>query len=357
MPISNYYPRVFCSKEGMDMRKKGIAVAGNMIVDMLYPIDGFPKPGELTTITGEVSRSTGGCLCNDIIDLAALDSDLPLTALGRVGDDDAGDFILKKLRAWPNIDLRQIRREGPTSFTLVMSDEVTKQRSFYQYRGANAHFCESDIDWDRLDAWLLHIGYILLLDALDAPDAECGTKLARLLRTAKQKGLRTSIDVVTEAGERFHRLVPPALRYTDYCIINEFEAQATTGIQLVDASDDLIRENLPVALRAMKSLGVSTWAVIHAPQGGFGLDENDRYVQVPGLRLPKGYIKGSVGAGDAFCSGVLYGAWRQLALHEALELATAAAVCSLSQPGATEGMRDYAQAMALYHSMKDGETT
>ena len=33
------------------MRKKGIAVAGNMIVDMLYPIDGFPKPGELTTIT------------------------------------------------------------------------------------------------------------------------------------------------------------------------------------------------------------------------------------------------------------------------------------------------------------------
>jgi len=32
-------------------------------------------------------------------------------------------------------------------------------------------------------------------------------------------------------------------------------------------------------------------------------------------------------------------------------------VCSLSQPGATEGMRDYAQAMALYHSMKDGETT
>ena len=52
------------------MNKKGIAVAGNMIVDMLYPIAGIPKPGELTTITSDVAKSTGGCLCNDIVDLA-----------------------------------------------------------------------------------------------------------------------------------------------------------------------------------------------------------------------------------------------------------------------------------------------
>jgi hypothetical protein len=46
------------------MGKKGIAVAGNMIVDMLYPVSNFPKPGELVTITGDMSRATGGCLCN-----------------------------------------------------------------------------------------------------------------------------------------------------------------------------------------------------------------------------------------------------------------------------------------------------
>ena len=42
--------------------KKGIAVAGNMIVDLLYPTNGLPGPGELVTITGDVSRATGGCL-------------------------------------------------------------------------------------------------------------------------------------------------------------------------------------------------------------------------------------------------------------------------------------------------------
>ena len=55
------------------MNKKGIAVAGNMIVDMLYPTYGMPKPGELVTVSGNVDKSTGGCLCNDIVDLAKLD--------------------------------------------------------------------------------------------------------------------------------------------------------------------------------------------------------------------------------------------------------------------------------------------
>ena len=332
--------------------KKGIAVAGNMIVDMMYPTNGLPRPGELVTITGDMTRSTGGCLCNDIIDLAALDASLPLTALGRVGDDEAGEFVLNRLRPWPNIDLGRIRRGGTTSYTLVMHDEVNSQRSFFQCRGANADFCEADIDWDGLDVDLLHIGYILLLDALDAPDGEYGTKMARLLHTAKARGIRTSIDVVSEAGERFRDIVIPALRYTDYCVINEIEAQATTGVALTGGDGRLIRENLKTALQKMKALGVSTWAVIHSPEGGFGLDEAGSYVEIDSLRLPEGYIKGTVGAGDAFCSGVLYGAWKGWGLARSIELGTAAAACSLSQPGATEGMRSCESAMALYRKLR-----
>ena len=332
--------------------KKGIAVAGTTVLDILYPIQGFPKPGELTNIVGGMSRSTGGCMCNDIMDLAALDPDLPLTALGRVGVDEPGDFLLDRLRRYPNIDLSQIVRAGTTSFTLVMADEISKQRSFYYCKGASADFCEDDIDWDALDVDLLHIGYILLLDALDAPDPDYGTRLARLLHTAKRRGIRTSVDVVTEPGERTRRVAAPALKYADYCVINESEAQALTGVRLVDGEGGLIRGNLPDALRAMKDMGVAAWAVIHSPEGGFGLDETGRYAEVPGLILPPGHIKGSVGAGDAFCSGVLYAAWRGQSLREALELGTAAAACSLSRPGATEGMRSCDEAMALYRALR-----
>ena len=334
------------------MNKKGIAVAGNMIVDMLYPINGFPRPGELTTVTGDVSRATGGCLCNDIIDLAVLDPDLPLTALGRVGADGAGEFVLSELRKYPNINMDGIKVGGATSFTLVMADEISKQRSFYQYRGANALFCEEDINWDALDVDMLHIGYILLLDALDAPDAVYGTKMARLLAAAQKRGIKTSVDVVTEVGERFGRIVTPALKYVDYCIINESEAQATTGVKLINENGELIYANIPAALRKMKELGVSTWAVIHCPQGGFGLDEKGEFAEIKGLTLPDGYIKGTVGAGDAFCSGMLYAAWRGMGIKDALELGTAAAACSLSRPGATEGMRPCSEAMSLYKSLR-----
>ena len=334
------------------MNKKGIAVAGNMIVDILYPINGMPKPGELTTITADASRSSGGALCNDILDLALLDPQLPLVALGRVGKDPEGDFVMDKLRAHDNIDLQHVIFEGSTSMTLVMADEITKQRTFYHSRGGNAKFCEADIPWEKLDVDMLHIGYILLLDALDEEDTEYGTKMARLLHTAQERGIKTSIDVVSEAGDRFRRLVCPAMRYTDYCIINELEASATTGVELRTEEGKLLKENMPEALKKMKELGVSTWAVIHCPEVGFGLDENDNLVEVPSLKLPEGWIAGTVGAGDAFCSGVRYGAWKGMDLKSAIELGTASAVCSLSQPGATEGMRSVEDAMKVYNELR-----
>ena len=334
------------------MSKKGIAVAGNMIVDMLYPISNFPKPGELVTVTGDLSRSTGGCLCNDIVDLAKLDPTLPLVALGRVGDDAEGKYIVDKLSVYPNIDLQYVKAEGTTSYTLVLADDTTKQRTFYQCRGANSAFCQDDIPWDALNADILHIGYILLLDTLDEEDPEYGTKMARLLKQAQDRGIKTSIDVVSEAGDRFRRLVSPAMRYTDYCVINEVEAGATTGIQLRGENGELIRENFPAALKAMKDLGVSTWAVIHCPELGCGLDENDNLVEVPSLKLPEGWIAGTVGAGDAFCSGVLYGAWKGMDLKSAIELGTASAACSLSQPGATEGMRSVDEVMKVYNDLR-----
>jgi sugar/nucleoside kinase (ribokinase family) len=173
-----------------------------------------------------------------------------------------------------------------------------------------------------------------------------------LLHTAQSHGIRTSIDIVTETGDRTGRLAPPALKYADYCIINETEATGVTGVPLRTEDGALLTENMPLALQKMKELGVSTWAVIHCPEAGFGLDENNQFVTVPSLKLPEGYIKGSVGAGDAFCSGVLYAAWKGETLTSALELGTATAACSLSEPGSTEGVRTAVEARKLYESLR-----
>ena len=332
--------------------KKGICCAGNIIVDITYPIETWPKQNELTHITEGIQSSTGGSVCNTITDLARLDPAMQLYASGFAGHDAEGDFVMQEMGKYPNIDLSMVKRDGRTSFTAVMSNNQTKERTFFQHAGANAYYGEEHIDWDRLDVDIFHIGYILLLPNLDKPDGEYGTKMARLLHRVQKMGIKTSIDVVSESGDRFARLVKPALKYTDYCVINELEAQQTTGVMLRGEDGTLYAENMPLALQKLKELGVARWAVIHCPEMGCGIDENGVFWQVPSLKLPKGYIKGTVGAGDAFCAGILCAAYRQMPMEQALKLGACSAAASLSEVSASDGVKTVDEVMALYEQYK-----
>jgi len=331
---------------------KGICFAGNMIVDCMYHCERYPKASELTHLYEGIEFSTGGSVCNSGLDFAKLDPDTRVMLSGIAGHDKQGDFMLEELSKYPNVDLSQVRRDGETSYTIVMNDESNKTRSFFVYDGAGLHYGEESIDWDNLDVDIFHIGYILLLPHLDEENAEYGSNMAKLLARVQSMGIRTSIDVVSETGDRFTRLVTPALKYTDYCIINEIEAQQTTGILLRDENDVLHTENFKAALLKLKELGVKTWAVIHCPEIGAGLDENNNYYEMPSLKLPKGYIAGTTGAGDAFCSGVLVAAENNKGMEYALKLGACAAAQSLSQVSATGGVSTAEEALRLYELYK-----
>ncbi len=330
-------------------KRNGICCAGNMIVDITYPISTWPNQNELVHITEGITSTIGGAACNTALDLARLDNNLKLSVSGFAGHDAEGDFIIEEMSKFKNIDLSMVRREGKTSFTAVMSNNQTKERTFFQYAGSNADYNENHIDFEALkDTAILHIGYILLLPALDQEDETYGTKMARLLHNAQKSGLKTSIDVVSEMGRRFKKLVIPSLKYSDYCIINELEASQTTGIELRTCDGTLKRENMKAALEKLFELGISTWSVIHCPEAGFGLDTKGNFVVQNSLELPKSYIKGTVGAGDAFCAGVLYSAHQNDTLQNALRLAVCTASVSLSCPGGTEGVCSVDEVLKLY---------
>ena len=55
--------------------------------------------------------------------------------------------------------------------------------------------------------------------------------------------------------------------------------------------------------------------------------------------IPKEEIKGSVGAGDAFCAGSLYGIYNGYSDEKILELAASAAACNLFSENSVDGMR------------------
>ena len=205
-----------------------------------------------------------------------------------------GERVLRHFGQHPNIDTAQVIADGETAYTLIIQDTGSGERTFFTSPGSGRDFDVDDVNLAQINARIFHAGYILLLDALDREDGEYGTRMARLLAQARQRGMKTSIDVVSEAGDRHRRLVPPALRHTDYCIINEYEAQQVTGISLrVDGR--LMPDSLPAVLKALRSHGVAVWPVIHYPEGACGLDETDAFVSLPSLKLPEGYIHSTTG--------------------------------------------------------------
>ena len=331
--------------------KYAMALAGNIVVDTIKYISAYPNKLELTAIKS-TKRSLGGAVPNVGIDLARLDPSLSLKAVGFVGDDENGAFALEQLGRYPSIDLSDVRRGGVTSFTDVMTVESTGERTFFTFKGADGLLTAQSMPWDNLNCDILHVGYALLLDGMDEPDSECGTVMARSLREAQSRGIRTSLDVVSEHSNRFERVVRPALKYTDYFSVNEFEAQQITGVPLTEGgrpAGSRMRE----ALELLRAMGVKRRAVIHTPGAAFGLDEDGRYAEAESLRLPAGFIKGSVGAGDAFTAGFLLETWRGQPLETALETANAVAALSLSEPGATEGVLPLDQCLDFARTMKE----
>jgi len=333
--------------------KPGIICAGSMIVDLLKRVDSYPDASTLANIR-EVSSATGGLVCNCIQDLARMDPDLPLLAVGVVGDDSNGHFILDTMQKYPNIDVSGVKLEGQTSFTDVMYENNTNTRTFFQFAGANRSFDETCVDLNGMEGSILHIGYLLLLDALDAADPEYGTHMARLLKNAQDKGVRTSVDIVSENSQRYRSVVIPALKYTDYCIINELEAERTTGIQLSEGKN-IIEENVPRVLRALREYGVSRWVVIHSKFASYGMAEDGEIIKIGVYGVPREQIVSTTGAGDAFCSGVLYGAWRGMSLCEAMKLGTLTANCSLSAAGASDGVHTIAEMKQIAKAWSEPE--
>lgn len=319
--------------------KNGITFAGNILVDVVKTITGYPSPGMLANITA-VSQAVGGCVPNTAIDIAKLDPTVPVSAWGRVGDDAYGQYVTEQMAAH-GIDVSHVLVTPgvPTSFSDVMSDLSTGERTFFHARGANACFSPADVDTAALDCGIFHIGYILLLDLMDEADEAYGTALARLLASVQKRGIRTSIDVVSDATGRFREKIVPALRYCDYAIMNEIEGCGVSGLDPRNPDGTICEDAMRATMEQMLALGVRDRVILHSKEAGFMLTADGSYYSNPSVVMDPEQIAGSVGAGDAFCAGCLYGLLTAMPDEDLLPFAAAAAVCSLTAPDSVSGMQ------------------
>jgi sugar/nucleoside kinase (ribokinase family) len=330
-------------------QRTGIAAAGNWIIDHVKVIDCLPAEEHLALIEEE-TIGTGGAPYNVLVALRLLAPDMPLYAIGVVGEDADGRRILDHLDTL-RINRSHMRMTSgtPTSYTDVMTVRSTGRRTFFHNLGANARLAPEHFPDDYASIRLLHLGYLMLLPSLDDEDPSHPgrTLAATVLERAQAAGVETSVDVVTSLGPRLPAIVRPALRFTDHLIVNELEAGAITGIAARDGDHRLLTENLPHMADALLNAGVRQTVVIHAPEGGFWKDTKGTEILVPSLQLPPEFVRGTAGAGDAFCAGVLYGIHEGWDAARSLELAVANAAMCLSDPTTTGGLRPLDEVLAL----------
>ena len=335
-----------------EIKRSGILAGGNWIVDQVKMVDVFPQRETLANILSQ-SQGAGGSPYNLVVNLAKLGVKFPLAAVGLVGKDALGEYILADLKRH-KIDARNIKvtPKAPTSYTDVMTEADTGRRTFFHCRGANALWKGEGLDFKKSKAKIFHLGYLLLLDAIDAPDRTYGTRGAALCAAAQKAGLKTSIDCVSEDSDRFAKIVSPILPHTDYCILNELEAGKTTGFTIRREDGTLDTVALRHAAGALLQLGVKELVCVHFPEGGFARARGGEDFWQPSLRLPQKYIQGAAGAGDAFCTGMLLGIHEGWEIQRSLVTAVCAAAANLSDSTCTGGMKNLRSVLALAKKYK-----
>ncbi len=324
-------------------KRTGILSAGNLLVDHVLLIPEYPAEGTLITMQ-KVSQCVGGAPLNVLISLAKMGVQFPLSAAGMIGDDANGAFILSALRDH-KIEAQFVQQDAKsvTSHTFVMTAKNNGQRTFFHELGANSALNIEFFNDIKTNHKIFHLGYLLLLAGLDAPDdfknSQYQTKSARLLAEMQEKGYLVSLDLVSvNEPKKFETLVKPCLPQVNYLIINELEAEMLSGIA-IRKNNKIDHEAAFSALANLIKTGVKNCAAIHCPEGGFAMDEKGATFYAPSFPLKTSEIKGTVGAGDAFCAGFLYALHENWTLEKALPFANACAWFNLHAANSVDGTK------------------
>lgn len=318
------------------MTRRGIACAGNWIVDIVHTIEAWPQKSELVRIRAEV-EGTGGGAANVLLALAAFRTGLPLYALGLIGTDRHSETVRSAVIG-AGADSAGLKRSdrAPTAHTHVMN-LPGDSRTFFYHPGTNDLLAEDDITVEAVaakGAAVFYLGYLNLLGKLDEIDARGVTGAARVLSRASAAGMVTAVDLVSTDRAEFRAAVEAALPQIDYLFLNEIEAARATGLS-TDPADEAA---LAAAARHLLGQGVRRAVVLHTPALGLWLGaDGTMLLRRPDPVMPEDIVS-PVGAGDAFAAGCLFGIHEGWSPDACLRLGHRAAAAALKGATATESI-------------------
>jgi sugar/nucleoside kinase (ribokinase family) len=330
--------------------RSGILAGGNWIRDDVKTIDAWPAEDGLANILRH-EEGNGGGPYNVLKDLSKLGAPFPLAGVGLLGDDADGRAILADCRA-SGIDTGQLRTVAGlrTSHTDVMTVQRSGRRTFFHERGANARLLPGDFGLAGSGARVFYLGYLMLLDSLDAAGPGGLPRAVEVLAGARAAGMMTAVDCVSSASADFRRTITAVLPEVDVLFTNDFEAEQVCGIPL-GRGKGLRRQDAESAARALVGLGVHKWAVVHFPEGACACSGSGEVLWQPSVAVPPEKVAGSAGAGDALAAGILLGLHEGRPMAEAMELGVCAAAASLLHTTCSESVLPMDECRAFGRSL------
>jgi sugar/nucleoside kinase (ribokinase family) len=258
-----------------------VLVVGDIVTDVVAIVDG---PIAHASDTGaSIAMTGGGAGANTAAWLAAAGAEVSLC--GVVGDDLAGAARIAELMS-AGVDCSVRVATSTTTGTIVVIAERV-ERTMLADRGANLMLSPDDID-AALDVGApvhLHLSGYALLDAESRPAAE------HALRSARERGLTTSVDAASAGPLRHAPGFMEWVRGTDLLFANVDEAMALVSSGVAD----------PEALAVELSRAVGAAVVKLGASGALSVSHG-RVWSEPAVPAS---VVDATGAGDAFAAGFL----------------------------------------------------
>ena len=289
-----------------------IIVFGSINMDLVVYSDKQPTKGE-TILGNSFETFQGGKGANQAVAVAKLG--LPVSLIGKVGNDVFGDELLENLNRETVDTSMVVRHKGPSGVAFIYVFEETSENHIIVISGSNKEVKSNQISDKELST------SDVLISQLEVPPSE----IEDLFIRAKNSGTYRMLNAAP-ALEISKNLI----RETDLLVMNESELE-----NLSERSVD--NENIDSIAEAIKVLNLKTTQSIAVTLGSKGVYvyTNQKGDFIDGHKIE---AVDTTGSGDCFIGALATHYLKSNDLLDSVNFANKAAALSVTKRGASASM-------------------
>jgi sugar/nucleoside kinase (ribokinase family) len=294
-----------------------------------WPFTAVP-PGGGCYFIDELTLAVSGAAGTAVI--AAAKMGLKSLAVGGVGKDLMGDWVLQRLQHFGVDTSCMQQKDGWKTSSSIVTTRADGSRPALHMKGATGDFYVDD-DMLKLvtDARVVHLGGVGLMHAMDKG------RNAEVAKQAKATGAITTVDIF--AGSRDDMpAVASVLPYTDYFLPSIEEAQALTG--LADIAD---------TARYFLDHGVTCCVFTLGENGAYYHHADGTHFRMPAFDIA---VKCTCGCGDAFNAGFAVGLVKGFDPESMVRFAQATSALNATGLGSQAGVQSFEHTLAFSKTTK-----